>query len=396
MNAKLRAWWWSRQGLDGSLMGKSPMEALVRSGWARSVGGANPYITIFSRTGASRAEIDKAVADAEIHELPSARRCTYVLPKEHYGLGLTIAQGPGESSDMTADQRVLGVSVAEIDALCDAVVAALQSNPLDPAEIKKVVGDAARSLGEEGKKRGVSNTIPIALGRLQVEGRIRRVPVDARLDRQRYKYAAWAPSPRDSYKKSYSEALTELAKLYWQWAGPASLAHFQWFSGLGVKASKEVVDPLGFVPAEPGSDLLLAPADLEAFNSFIIPSEPAYSLVASLDATLLLKREVKSLVAEEDLTRNTATDKALQPLGAVQDLYSNAILDRGRLIGLWEFDPEARQIVWVSFAGKPTGLVEAVSKMETFVRDELEDCRSFSLDSPESRKPKLAMLRGMS
>src|SRR6267378_2964502 len=37
--SKLRAWWSHRQGLDGSLEGKSAAEVLGRVGWARSVGG---------------------------------------------------------------------------------------------------------------------------------------------------------------------------------------------------------------------------------------------------------------------------------------------------------------------------------------------------------------------
>ncbi len=36
LDAKLRAWWWHRQGLDGSLAGKTPAEVLERAGWARS------------------------------------------------------------------------------------------------------------------------------------------------------------------------------------------------------------------------------------------------------------------------------------------------------------------------------------------------------------------------
>ena len=32
--AKLRAWWWQRQGLDGSLAGQPAAEVLERSGWA--------------------------------------------------------------------------------------------------------------------------------------------------------------------------------------------------------------------------------------------------------------------------------------------------------------------------------------------------------------------------
>src|SRR4051794_10534177 len=77
---KLQAWWWHRQGLDGSLQGKTAAEVLERSGWARSVAGVGPYLTLFSRAGIRRADADAAVAKLEIHELPAARGCTYLLP----------------------------------------------------------------------------------------------------------------------------------------------------------------------------------------------------------------------------------------------------------------------------------------------------------------------------
>ena len=57
-DAKLRAWWWQRQGLDGSLRGASPAAVLERSGWARSVGGVGPYLTLFARAGTSREAAD--------------------------------------------------------------------------------------------------------------------------------------------------------------------------------------------------------------------------------------------------------------------------------------------------------------------------------------------------
>ena len=50
--ARRRAWWAHRQGLDGSLAGASPESVLARSGWARSVAGAGPYLTLFARTEA--------------------------------------------------------------------------------------------------------------------------------------------------------------------------------------------------------------------------------------------------------------------------------------------------------------------------------------------------------
>src|SRR5580765_5507658 len=90
--ATLRAFGWARQGLDGSLKGKSPAQVLERSGWARSVGGVGPYLTFFSRAQLSRAAVDGAIKAVGIHELPAARGCTYVVPERDYGLALTVGR----------------------------------------------------------------------------------------------------------------------------------------------------------------------------------------------------------------------------------------------------------------------------------------------------------------
>src|SRR5258708_30168064 len=91
---KLRAWRWRKQGLDGSLAGQTAAEVLARTGWARSVGGAAPYLTLFARAGLRRAEVDAAVAKLEIHELPCARGCTYVVPAVDYPLALAAGPAP--------------------------------------------------------------------------------------------------------------------------------------------------------------------------------------------------------------------------------------------------------------------------------------------------------------
>jgi hypothetical protein len=395
MNAKVRAWWSSRQGLDGSLRGSTPSEALLQSGWSRSVGGASPYITLFARTGASRADIDHAVATSKILELPSARGCTYILPDDHFGLGLTVSEGFGSESAFAQAKKFLGVTNAEIENLSEAVVKAVTTTPLDPKEIKGVVGDLARSLGDEGKKRGTGSTLPLALGLLQTAGRIRRVSIDGRLDRQRYKYVAWNPNPVTAYGRPKEQALVELARLWWKWAGPATVSHFQWFTATSGKAAREVTSGLGLVTAVEGTELLILPEGLLAFKAFEPPAAPTFNLVASLDAHMLHRRDIRSLVDEADHGRETVTEKTAVPITSVQDLYSNAILDRGRIVGLWEFDPADGRIVWVSWVGKPQELVDEVEKTEAFVREQLGDCRSFSLDSPESRVPKLRILREM-
>src|SRR5262249_9592759 len=143
--ALIRAWWWARQGLDGSLKGATPAQVLERSGWARSVGGVGPYLTFFSRARLSRATVDLALADVEIHELPAARGCTYVVPKSDYALALTVGQTFSEKA--LAPALKLGVTTKELDKLCAAVARAVEAGPLEVEQIREAVGGAARSLG---------------------------------------------------------------------------------------------------------------------------------------------------------------------------------------------------------------------------------------------------------
>ena len=96
-DSRIRAWWSHRQGLDGSLAGKGPAEILAGTGWARSVAGVGPYLTLFSRGGITREAVDRAVASLEICELPSARGCTYVVPASDFALALKVGQPFGDA-----------------------------------------------------------------------------------------------------------------------------------------------------------------------------------------------------------------------------------------------------------------------------------------------------------
>jgi hypothetical protein len=116
---KLRSWWFHRQGLDGRLRGESAAKVLSETGWARSVGGAAPYLTLFSRNRLSREAADAAAAGLEIHELPAARGCTYVVPACDFALALKAASGFGDSELKVAYK--LGVTDKEIGKLCEAV-----------------------------------------------------------------------------------------------------------------------------------------------------------------------------------------------------------------------------------------------------------------------------------
>ncbi len=309
-----------------------------------------------------------------------------MVPRADFALALVVGQGFGEAAEIQTAKKYLGVTDAELDRLCDRVVTALARGPLDPAGLKDSLGDVVRNLGPEGKKRGVTTTLPLALGRLQVRGEIRRVPIGGRLDQQRYAYARWTDSPLAGGGMPPEEAFVALARRYFSWIGPATLAQFQAFAGLGVKASKAATAPLGLVPIEADSPLLLLPDDLAALRAFTPPADPVYRLVASVDGHVLLRRDLDPLVDAADVSE-------LGDGNGLQDLPSHAILDRGRVIGLWEYDPDEGAIAWASFV-KPTAELRAeVERTGAMIRDQLGDARAFSLDSPESRRPRIAALR---
>lgn len=379
--AKLRAWTSHKQGLDGRLDGQSAAVILEQSGWARSVGGVGPYLTLFARGGLRRATIDAAVAHLEIHELPSARGCAYVLPASDFALGLKLSQNFGDGEINVA--RKLGVTDSEVEKLCEAVLKALKKGPLDPEELREAAGGAARSLGEAGRKKGLVTTLPLALGKLQNTGEIRRIPISGRLDQQRYRYTLWKPNPLEKLRLSGGEVNTELARRFFRWIGPATPAEFQWFSGLGARAVKAALEPLTLVSAEEG---LLLPEDYELLKAFQTPKRPQYVLVSCLDGISLLRRDLKGLLAPEHW-KNT-----MEPQG-LKDLPSHAILDRGRVVGLWEYDPDTQSIAWMPFERKDAAMEQAVKRTEEFVREDLGDARSSSLDSPRSRAPRIHGLR---
>ncbi|HEY9358374.1 MAG TPA: crosslink repair DNA glycosylase YcaQ family protein [Arthrobacter sp.] len=383
----LRAWAWHKQGLDGTLQGADPAEVFTTAGWARSVGGANPYLTLFARAGTSRADADAAVLSLKIHELPTARGCTYVLGHEDFAWGLQIGRDAA-----VAPFRVLarmGVERGEITLLEEQILHALgdAGSPLDPKQLKELLGDSVRNLGDEGKKKGAATTLPTALGLLQADGRIRRVPVNGRLDQQRYAYTLWGLPPTTMEDDAARSLLLER---YLGWTGGATVKQSQWFTGFTLAHTKAGLSAVGAVevPAANGEVLWMLPDDVERLAAFEAPAEEQIQLLAGTDSLVLLRRNSADMFAEQDRDK-----KVLGSALALQaDLPDHPILDRGRIIGLWQYDPAKARIAYWLFDGPTPAASGRIAEVEAWIRDELGDFRSFSLDSPASRQDRIDAL----
>jgi len=135
----------------------------------------------------------------------------------------------------------------------------------------------------------------------------------------------------------------------------------------------------------------LLPEDRDEFEKFKPAKQSQFALVSSIDGVSLLRRDLDSLLDPGDQSQ-----KLLKREGAganVLDLPSHGIFDRGRLVGLWEYDTATEAIAWMSFIPKNPELKKAVDRTEEYVRAQLGDARSFSLDSPKSRVPRIDAIR---
>jgi hypothetical protein len=382
----LRVWAWHRQGLDGALVGGTSQEVLAMAGWARSVGGANPYLTLFARAGIRRGQVDADVRELRIHELPTARGCTYVLGREDFDWALSLGKSAEEAFRVLAR---LGVDRGEITLLEEQILHVLgeADAPLDPRQLKEELGESVRNLGEEGKKKGAATTLPTALGLLQADGRIRRVPVNGRLDQQRYAYTPWGlPATR----LDAEGAREELMRHYLGWTGGATLKQSQWFTGFTLTDSKAALAAVGAVQVPTaGSDVLwMLPPDVERLADFSPPEGEQIQLLAGTDSLVLHRRNAADLFAEEDRGR-----KLLNATLALQaDLPDHPVFDRGRIIGLWQYDPGRERIAAWLFAGRTPAVDQRIAEVEAWIREDLGDFRSFSLDSPASRQERINAL----
>src|SRR5262249_25766559 len=389
-----RGFCWRRQRLGAARMEKaSAADVLAETGWARTVGGTTPYLALRARARHARATVDADLAANRICELPAARGCAYLVPAADYAIALQAGAG-GPEAEIAQAKKHLGVTDKEVDKLGAAVVAAVGRGPLDPRELKDELGALVRNLGEAGKKRGMTTTLPLVLGRLQSQGEIRPVPTNGRLDQQRYRYRRWTPSPLGKSRLGAAELAVELARRYFRWAAPATAAQFGWWSALSVKDRKTAVAALGLVPLAAGDERLVFPEDRDAIPDFRAPSRPELAFLGNLDNLVHQRRDAGALADASDAKREVWTEKGGQKVGSVLDLEHHAILDRGRLVGVWEYDFERHELVWATF-GKIPGISKVADEVSRLIGDDLGDVRSFSLDSPESRGPRLKAIRGL-
>jgi len=98
-----------------------------------------------------------------------------------------------------------------------------------------------------------------------------------------------------------------------------------------------------------------------------------------------------------ELAPNLEQTGFLRTLGDARHSTLRPIVAGGRLVGFWEFDPDAEEVVTGCFdeisSGSHERIAEEAAKLGRFLTEEVGHGRSFSLDTEESLRKRVAEIQ---
>jgi hypothetical protein len=401
---RARVHWYERQGLAEPVTGAVD-DVIAATGWLRTLGGADVYIAARARKlGMFRAELDSAKESGRVRVSPAVRGCIYLVPARHAGLALAVAEDQHRKK-IDRELEKAGTSVKEVTELGKAVAATLAAKgPLTTDALRKALPDGAvRSLGELGKKAGVSSTLPPTLRELELAGKIERTLEGGRLDTERYLWRAVKQAPNGGSKvPATAEARNAaLAELFFGWIGPATIKDFAEWAALSQRDAKLAAEeaPLAPIAVEGYADeALVLASDLPILKEAKAPSA-SVRLLAFEDNYLVLHGGPRFVAAEKHHGRPLTPWGNLKgaTIGDARHITTRCIVTGQGIGGFWEYDPDAKKVVTLLFeklsGAQAKELALLAGETALLFRDELGHARSFTLDSnDEIRKRAKALL----
>jgi hypothetical protein len=400
-----RAHWHRQQGLAEP--GKGSVEEIVAAtSWPRTLGGVDVYLAVRARIPTlRRQELDEAVAQSRLQVIPAVRGCIYLVPRTQVPLVLRFAEDQARKRSERELEKV-GVPLKEVADVGEAVLKALRKGPLMTDALRKALPEGVvRSLGEKGKKVGMSSTLPSALRHLEFEGKVERTLDTGRLDTERYHWRLPAKSPFTGAKvpNDVAERNARVAEIFLKQAGPVSVGDFADWSGLSQRDARAAFEKLPVVPVavEGYSDEAFVLEQELAMLKEKAPAATSMSMLSFEDNYLTfhggpgLLTDPKHHSLEVKKWGNTKGTT----LGDVKHVSARTLFDGDRMVGFWEYDPSSKSIVFNTFDPLPPkrkrAAQELAERLATFLQDDVGHARSFSLDTMEAVQERADVIKKM-
>jgi hypothetical protein len=399
---RARAVWIAAQGLGGT---GALVPTLERTGFLRTLGGVEAYLAARARMkGLKAKDLDAACQRSEVQVIPAVRGCMYLVARSQVPLALRIAGMLNRTRD-ERDHAKAGIRPGEIDKLGTHILATLKKKgALTTDALRKALPDGALgSLGEQGKKAGLSSPLPPALRALELRGQVERVTETGRLDTERYLWRATAKSPFDGAKlpDDPGELHARLAKLFFTAAGLGSLRDFAEWAGIGVRDAVAAGAKLGLVPvAVEGIDEELHVLDSARASLDKADAPDTVALLPFEDNLTALHGGPTWLVDRQhhDLPMPSWGMGARVPtLGDSRHMMARPVVADGKVVGIWEYEPDEKRAVVATFAPVSAAtrkrIDAAAEETAAFLTRDLGHGRSFSLDTDEALRERAAFIR---
>lgn len=403
---RARRHWYSRQGLAAP--GGAPLEEIVsQSGWLRTLGGGDVYLAMRARAlGMKRSGLDQAVEARRLQVIPAVRGCIYLVPRPFVALSLKVAEEQSRKRTESEHEKV-GISKKELVDAGEAIIGALKKTPLSTDGLRKALPKGAvRSLGELGKKVGISSTLPPALRLLEFDGRIERISENGRLDTERY---VWRIPDKNLFEEypvpgDAVERYVQIANEFFKHAGPATLEDFCDWGSLLKRDAKAVIAKAGLIPisVEGYAEEAFVRAEDEASLKQDAGHSDGIHFLSFEDNYIVLHGGPRwvSDVRHHDRAVHVWGQTRGVTLGTVKHMATRSIFEGDSLIGFWEYDVDAGDVVWATFdhigdKKKKKMISTAASEIGAFIRDEIGHARSYSLDNEEAIRKRAALVRAV-
>ncbi len=373
-------------------------ELVGATGWLRTLGGVDAYLALAARRPSlTRADVDSCIASGTLLVTPAVRNCNFVVPRAHHRWALAEAHALWQRTS-ARQHSAAGLGAEELESTADHVLSCIDT-PMTTAEIRKALPEGTvRSLGDPGKKVGLSSTLPPALRLLEFQNRIQRRPVGDRMDTDTYH---WLPvAEPDPFDGDELDRRRLLAAAFAGWCAPFTIAELAAFGGFSDAAALRAVE---------ASEL--QPVNVEGVGQAWVDQK-----ALDADATDGIDPGIVKLLGFEDLTLATHSPAAWfdpihhgkempvwgrgdHTLGGASHLYMRTILRGDRMAGFWAWDPDTRRVEVAVLDKLDTAARSAldaeVDRVSDFLNRDFGNARMTSIDSESTERSRLDALRSL-
>lgn len=373
---------------------RNVVDAIERTGFFRTLGGVEVYAAARARVKSFKAkDLDSALASRRVQVVPAVRGCMYLVAERDVPYALRLADLLGRRTFDRNNEKA-GVKREELEKLGETIATLLaKKGALSTDEIRKSLPeDAIRSLGEKGKRVGVSSTLPPALRVLEFAGRIDRLPETGRLDTERYVWRATKGRKLDA-PDSIAEILPHMAEIFLRGAGFGTAKDFAAWAGVSQREASLAFEAIHSIDVAGWGHALEELGSRTASNATaLLPFED--NLIAYHGGPALMT-ETRHHSMQVPSWGSTAKG----PLGAARHLAHRPAIAEGRLVGFWEYDPKAKTVVVGCFDAISVearrALDEEADALGRMLAGEIGHGRSFSLDTDEECAKRAAWVRSL-